>query len=207
MISVTTPASNTRLTTVDAVRSQYGITAARAADGVLEGLIDRASGMVVAYCGRPFATQVYKQTEFPTQSVLSIPLRPPARAITVVEGGVTLSPTDDYLFDDELSVVRRSCNTGYRRFWSPTPITITYTAGYVLPEDDGDRTLPHDVEQAALYLVGDLWKVQSRQDASTLKREKIDGVGEIDYYTISMTSAMINPAAEMLLAPYRSAEF
>lgn len=214
MLKVTTPASNKRLTTVAAVRAMFGMTTDQMNDSGVEALIDRASDAAAAFCGRPFATETVRQIEFPQHLLHSIALeRFPVSSVglTVTEGGASLTIDADFVLDEEVSALRRLVN-GYRWDWRCVSIQIDYTAGYVLPEDDGERTLPHDVEQAALYIVSDFWKMikNAASDGNGIRALTLDGVGSVQYDTPRLTSTAdgtepggLNPVAKILLAPYK----
>jgi hypothetical protein len=213
MLKVITPAANKRLTTVEAVRAQLGVTQGEFNDAGVEALIDRVSAAIPAYCGRGFATEIVRQTEFPQLGLLSIPLaRFPvvADSITVTENGVALTADVHFVLDEDVSTLRRIVG-GFRRDWCGS-VVIDYTAGYVLPEDDGERTLPADVEMAALYLIGDMYQTikNAPNGGYAVRSLTLDGVGSITYDTPRITQASdagspgaaLNAVAQILLAPY-----
>lgn len=205
MLTVITPATNTRLTTVAAVRDQFSISTTDLDDAKVETLIDRASAMAVAFCGRPFAKETVRQLAFlqaPAQTIVLERSPVDAASLTVTESGTALvKDTDFYLVADRPILFRM--DSGRPSLWSRATIQIDYDAGYVLPDDVGTRTLPADVETAVLYLAGDILQVVQRGEGGILKRERVDGLGDQEWYMPGAASRMSNPVSEILLAPYR----
>lgn len=209
MITVTAVATNRRLTTVEAVREQFAITQAQADDAVLAVLVERASAAVATYCNRIFARQTYLQTTYLDGMYVQVLLleRFPAlldNTFVLTENNAILVRNTDYVVDEDSWVVYRlsgSC----RRQWTYPSITIAYKAGYVLPGTDG-RDLPYEIEQACLYEVGKAWSHTQNGTEQLIKSEKVDNVGEVQYYvpgaTAVVTSSLLSDVAARLLDPY-----
>lgn len=209
MLTVTTPATNTRLTSIEAVRAMYGMTTSQLDDAGVETLIDRASAAVVSYCNRPFARETVRQVEYLTSCVPSITMermQAVVSSVEVTEGSTALVRDTDFVVNEEVWSLYRLSGTS-RREWSPCTLTITYQAGYTVPADGADYTLPKNVEDACLRLVGDGWKVVQGQTGGVLKRERIEGVGEWEWFMPGSASQLSNPVSEMLLADFRRITF
>jgi len=198
MLTVLTPATATRLTTVATVRARYGITGGDAADAVIEGLIDTASQMAVEFCGRTFGREFVKQTNLICRPCSTILLeRSPATLTEVRESGEVL-PSDSYYLDPDRNVLARL--TGDVIISWGGLVEITYSAGWVLPGQEG-ANLPATIEHAVLLLVGGMWSAQQRDPL--VKSESVDGVSRTDYWVPGAGSRLPDPTAESLLQPYR----
>lgn len=230
MLTVITPATNTRLTTVDNFRSEFpSVTTAIASDGQVQRWIDRASSMAVDYCQRVFAAEVVRQIEFPhlygnlehgglhyaarvmeTPSSLSriVIERTPATDLVVTVDGSTLTDGTDYHHDKRRGCLYRLM-AGRPSIWCGT-VQLDYTGGYVLPGDDG-ANLPGDVEYAVqLWMARFVAAMTTATSAAEggLKAEQIVGVGTFEYYSkvqsVMPGAAGVNqPTPESLLAPFR----
>lgn len=204
MLTVTTPATNARLTTVAAVRAQFGITTDQLNDASVEALIDRASDAAASFCNRVFGVESVRETLRDVSNRASIYLdRTPVHlsTIAIVEDAVTLVSGADFAFDARRGALARLMND-CPAFWSAQKIVIDYDAGYVLPDDDGTRTLPHDVETAAIYLAGDMWRVIQQGQLGAIKREMVEGVAQIEWWQPLALGRLSNQVSELLLAPY-----
>lgn len=197
MLTVTTPASTTDLTTLAAVKAELGISTTEH-DTQLGNYISQASDSVISYCNRVFARESVSETfriERPGKGlVLS---RYPVTAIaSVVENGVTLAASD-YETNAGDGVLWRLQGDSQSR-WACGKIVVNYTGGYLLPNDVG-RNLPNDIERAAIMMVVHAFNVAGT-DAS-VKRESIDGIGSTERFQLPESG--IAPDVESLLARYR----
>lgn len=198
MLTVLTPATATRLTTVSTVRARYGITDGDAADAVIEGLIDTASQMAVDFTSRTFGRELVKQTNLIWRSCSSILLeRSPATVTEVRESGEVLS-SDGYYLDPDRNVLARLTGDVITS-WGGL-VEITYSAGWLLPGQEG-ANLPATIEHAVLLLIGAMWSAQQRDPL--VKSESVDGVSRTDYWVPGATTRLPDPQAELLLQPYR----
>ena len=198
MITVLTPATATRLTTVAAVRERFGITLQDAADAVVEGMIDVASRMAVEFCNRTFGRETVKQIDISCRRGSGIFLeRSPATVTAVSEGGQAVAPEGYYLDAERNTLVRLS--DGRPAYWSGET-EITYATGWILPGDE-NATLPVTIEHAALLLIGAMWSAQQRDPLA--KSESVEGVGRVDYFVPGANTRLPDPQAELLLQPYR----
>lgn len=204
MLEVITPAASKQLTTLETVKSELGISDT-GQDAFLSSLIDRASDAIVSFCGRPFAKESYRETLAGYGTNRLILSRTPVIAVS----SITADSEDitDYLLEDpEAGILFRK--RGWQ--WAPTlgwnisfhPIgnsenlnfTVEYTAGYVLPGDEGTRTLPHDIEQACIDMVKTLYSAGERDPAITGER-----IGD---YQVSYAQGLPVGVTQLLL-PWR----
>ncbi len=134
-----------------------------------------------------------------TSLVLS---RFPLVSITSVVEDSDAPLTADVDFDfDASGVVSRLCDNGNRvRDWNSTKILVTYTAGYLLP-NDASRTLPADVERAVILMIKAAYCSRTRDPL--IKSENVAGVDAVTYGGIGYGSSDLLPEAESLLSPYR----
>lgn len=196
MLIVLTPATATRLTTVDAVRARCGIAEAQATNAVIEGLIDTASQMAVAFCNRSFGRETVKQTDCGGCSRILLQ-RSPASIAEVTESGEDV-PADGYYLETTLNVLLRLSGDVITT-WGGR-VEVTYDAGWLMPGQQG-ANLPATIEHAALLLIGALWSTQQREPG--LKSESVEGIGRTDYWVPGAGNRLPDPTAESLLQPYR----
>ncbi len=196
MLTVITPTAKRDLTTLDAVKLELGITDG-AADTYLAGLIGQASRAIESWCGRIFAREDVREAVHLTEPAAVLLLsRFPLAAITSVttEAG-SLAPAL-YEADAETGMLYRLTASGARSVWSPGRIVVDYAAGFLLPGEEG-RTLPADIERAAILAVRNAWHTRGRDQ--TVRSEDVDGVGSFSYGLPSSLPADVTD----LLAPHR----
>lgn len=206
MLEVITQAANKQLTTVMTVKSELGIPMSDVSqDALLTSFIDQASDAIVTFCGRPFAKESYRET-IPGYGTTRLMLsRTPI--VTVSSVVADSEVITDYLLENpEAGILFRK--QGWQ--WAPTlgwnitfhPVgnsenlnfTVEYTAGYVLPGDQGTRTLPHNIERACIDTVKAWYSAKERDPAITGER-----IGD---YQVSYAQGL--PASVMqMLAPWR----
>ena len=176
-LTVTTPAADTKLTTPERVVEEVdGI-----ADPLLTELIEQASAIIVAYCDRPFAQEVYSETLPGFGDVeLMVSRTPIIGTPTVFHNG---DPIIDFTIESpEAGILRRdngwSWTAPFFQHLVGHPIagaedpqfTVNYTAGYILPDDQANRTLPLDIERAAIELVRATYLSRTRDPAVVSER-------------------------------------
>lgn len=184
-ITVTTPATSRKLTTRYRLRGDLEINSTQY-DHVLDACIEEASDWVVSWTGREFAKERVVET-LPAFGGFRMLLsrRPIIDIHGVTLRGTTVSTTtfdvEDY--DGGILFRDRGWNTTQLIGFTITPVptgsgkrswSFDYTAGYVLPTtapgSTETRTLPHDVERAALVMArnyflgrGDNLEIERRQ--------------------------------------------
>jgi len=197
MLTVTVPAESNDLTTLAAVKAELGVTG-NGDDARLSGYIKQASDAVVSFCNRVFAQETVSETlrldQRRDELILS---RYPVTALaSIVENGVTLA-TADYEVEADTGALRRLRDDGPWS-WPQGKIVVVYTAGFVLPGATG-RTLPQDIERAAIMLIGRYASVTPQDQL--LRRETVEGIGSTELFQLG--SSGVPPEVEALLSRYR----
>ncbi len=206
MLEVVTAATNTKLATLEAVKTELGISDA-SQDALLGLLIDQASAAIVDHCGRPFARETYKETVPGYGSNRLMLSRTPIISVASVVADSEVIV--DYLIENpDAGILYRK--VGWR--WTPPlgwnityyPVAgqeellfaVTYTAGYVLPGDTGTPRLPQAVERACIETVKCWFLGRDRDPALASER-----FGDLQSNYIQIEG--LPPIAERLLAPWR----
>jgi hypothetical protein len=192
-LTVISGSTDTRLTTLEAVKLELGIDGSTK-DELLTNLIDQASDAIRRITGRTFTREQVTETldsKGGTKMVLS---RTPVISIDAVSFlGSTVSSTTYEIDDIDAGILFKK--TG----WNATTLgvqaiervplnegardwSITYTAGYVMPDWHGtgtvNRTLPRDIERVCIDMVK-WWQGSLKRDPNIIK-EKV-GEAEVTY--------------------------
>lgn len=218
---VTAPAASQALTTLKTVCDDLQIDPL-ADNSYLGRLIARASRAISTYCRRLFALAGYQDTFRRVRTIghrlngNETPDDPPplilsACPIVAIEAvtidGILLVAGVDYEFDADAGLLYRLGIAGLRQPWVFEIGTVSYTAGWVLPVDNAPdgaplRTLPEDVEEAAIGLIQLAYAARSR-DAS-VKMELLFDVRRVEYFDPSAGQVAQLPAGiDLQLQPYR----
>jgi hypothetical protein len=196
-VTVITPAEHQRLTTVEAVRRECGISIEDLDNAGVTALIEEASSIVAEYCGRVFAREEVKETILGATARLVLS-RYPVASVAEVTGRFGSVATDTLQIDAQSGIVVLPQHQNWR---PQSDAQVRYTAGYVLPGEEG-RTLPRSIERAAILLIGTTWNARERDPA--VKSEMMDGVGRLDYFVPGAFTSLPSPEAEALLRTYRA---
>jgi uncharacterized phiE125 gp8 family phage protein len=198
MIEVIAAASHQRLATVAALKAELGISGTDK-DTALEAVLDRVSAAIATYCGRVFAREQVRETLVhritPREILLS---RYPVVSLDSVTLDDATVEVSDYTLDKDVGhIFAGTLGTAGSR------IVLTYTAGYVLPEDE-DANLPDDIQQAALTAAKSLYRSSDRDP--TLKAEETEGVGRLEYFVGGSRSVSYFVDVIPLIERYRTPE-
>ena len=193
MLTIITPATNTKLTTVTTVKAEMGITGT-SEDAWIGDAIDRASDTITRYCNCVLTREVLQEVivlKRPTESLMTsrFPLVIAAVEVTVDGTGAIAE------IDGSNGLIYRLDTSSNRILWPAGRITVIYGAGYILPGDDG-RDLPHDIERAAILLVKSAYF--ARQRDPLLKSENIPDALQSSYWMGDLP-----PEVEGILSRYR----
>ena len=196
MLEIVTPASETRLISIEAARVAIGLADDDAShDAALEPLIDQASATIVAFIGQPLARQTYRETVWSRTATDSLILsRFPVVSVTSVEVDGVAIDADDFRVELATAIVHRRSPTRCGPFWPAGETVIEYAAGYELPTD-----LPADMQRAAILMLRQAHFVGSRDPL--LRSEETDGVATFSYFAAG--AAAVPLEAQALLAPYQ----
>ncbi|MBN9241906.1 MAG: phage head-tail connector protein [Mesorhizobium sp.] len=197
-LTIIEAASDKRLTTLPTAKAELQVTSG-ADDAYITSLIDQASAAVLSWCQRAFAAETVRETfrlPAPDTSIM-LARWPVLSAVSIEINGQTEDA--DNAEPEAGGFLYRLNDDGNRVSWPSGRIVIEYRAGFVLPNDPG-RTLPADIERAALSLVKAGWFARSRDPL--IRSETIEGAGSTDYF--SGTVSRLPPDVESLLSPYRN---
>jgi hypothetical protein len=205
MLTVVTPATQTRLTTVSAVRDALDLDEEDFSDEKIESFIDQASQAIVDYCGRPFGRETYLETfrKVDCRSDGLLLSRAPVVSITSIDSDGTSVVLPEYEIENG-ALYRLSNNSRYA--WRAAVLAVTYVAGYILPSDEVGApaaTLPLTVQRAAIDEIAAYVSYEDRD--ALIKSETVEGVGSTSYYVPGESSILESPGSQAVLSKYRSA--
>lgn len=198
MLTVTTPATSARLATLAAVKAELAITD-DAQDSHLGDLLDQASAAIAVYCSRVFGLEAVQETfRWAGPAETLVLARVPVVSIaSVTEDGTALA-AEDYEVDEGAGLLYR-LRGDYRSRWCARKVVVSYSAGWLLPEDEG-ANLPADVTRACLLTVSAWWHARGRDPM--LRSESDQSIGAVSYIATADMGGL-PPQAQALLAPYR----
>lgn len=200
MIEIITPAESTRLTTLDAVKADLGITGG-ASDDALGTLIDQFSDTIAAWCGRTFGIATMRETLDITRlcdrGVVLLERWPIVSVDSVSVAGISYAGHLYYVSRENGSLRMRGAVSGFT-LWPVGETVVTYRTGYLLP-GESDRTLPHDIERACILMVRGAWHSMGRDPL--LRSEETTGVASFSYFAAGATAVPLE--AQALLSPYQ----
>jgi hypothetical protein len=200
------------VTIVASERGLLSLTELRAATGVTDGSKDAALmalGATVAstlarICRIPtdgvtpptFRLETLAETielEF-HQEKLILSRRPIVSVASVVENGVTLL-ADEYRIEAGAGLLQRRIS-GYRSHWpASVDIVVSYDAGWA--------TVPDDLKLAATKTANLFWSESGPTPRDpNLKRERIEGVSEFEYWVPPASDPLLSAEISELLTPY-----
>lgn len=221
-VTILAPPASTALTTLANAKLDLGETATTD-DRLINLLIARASAVIANWIGHPLGLQTLQETfrhnygqpyvnnPYPpsygvqqgaTTKSLLLTCVPVVAVTLVTEDGTTLTSGTDYEVESRTGLLWRLAS-GSQIGWTAQTVVVSYSAGYVLPQDTGTRSLPVDIEDVALTMVRSAYLNRGRDPAVIL--EVTEGVGRTGY-----TPTMLDSNSHMLdslkpvLAPYRS---
>lgn len=194
MITIITPAAAGGLVTVERVKNELSLTG-QDVDSRLEDLIEEASSLLAAYCGRStFGEEEVLQTErLRCARERIVLLRQPVGSIlSITVDGMALDP-DGYEIDEAL--LYRLVNDA--RAWWSGKVAISYTAGFALPDD-----APAALSRAALDLVVGMYRGAGRDAA--IRSEQVEGVGQWSYFDTRAGTIALSADRTAALSQYRT---
>ncbi len=201
MFSVVTPAGDKTLLTASELRAAIGIADADTSkDAVLATIGASVALMVAREClvAAPGIVEPTLRAETISETWrltacrdFLIPARRFASSITsvTVDGvsldlsNVEIDPTNGFIY---------RLSNDVRTIWGLGKIVVVYVAGF--------STVPADLKTAAKKMVSDIYTTASRDP--NLKRIKIDGVSEREYWVGPVTDPAIPQEVKDLLGPY-----
>lgn len=213
MFSIVTAASDRKLTTLETVKDELGITGS-SEDAKLGRMIERVSAMICNYIGVPAASNgsVTLGLETVSEVVPRTPWyrgggpvllsrRPVVTIVSVGVGDAVIDPAD-YELDPGAAMLRR---TGVVATFdtAATPglqTVIVYEAGWTLPPAE-NYTLPPDIEGAAIGLIRSARYAAMRDPA--VKAEQTTDIERVEYWVGQIgQNGAIPPDIASVLDPY-----
>lgn len=206
MFQVTAPASSREILSADELRLAVGLAATDTSqDGRLRELGLRVADAIARYCGvaedgvnpPTLLSETCSETiriEEPVSSII-FRRRFVSSVVAVSEGGVGLG-SGSYEFDGAAGILRR-LSSDREIYWVGPKIVVQYIAGLAAPSSD--------LKQAAELFLRQMHSQFARDPL--MRRERVDGVGEFEYWVGSVDSANGSPFPSdvaAILQPYRT---
>lgn len=215
-ITVVTPATVRKLTTVARAKTELGLTDT-SQDTLLALLLDEASDAIAAYCHRVWGRETVRETLPGTgRRLLGLSRTPLISVTSLTEDDVAIT---DYTIEDAATGALARDNgwwpsaaggwdsiaytsgyilPGYQR-WR---YSITYQAGFILPEE-ALPTLPGGVERACLETIKGWWQARSGRDPAITSIAQ--GQSRVGYGNVAsgVEIGALPAVAVGLLAPWR----
>ena len=204
IVTVTTPATNKRLTTVARVQAELGITGN---DAEIGAAIDEASSRIEAELGYRLALETVVET-FRNGSGMngssSILLeRRPVVEITAISSDTGALIDGEWVVDPVNGLVLWVDGAGMAAPWRFITLSVFYSGGWLMPDDEG-RTLPPAIEAAAVAYCRSM--LSSRDRDPMLRSVEIPGVITRDYYSGSRAggeNSMLPSDVASMLGPFK----
>ena len=202
LIAITVPATDKTLLSIDEMRLAAGLdqgdqskdTALRTLNAQLSRVITstcrvRSDGVNEPTLRRETIAETYRLSECMAGLFLSRPLAP--AIVSITEDGTAVDAAD-YELDAVCGIVRRLDNDEYDE-WEAAKVIVTYQAGF--------SVVPSDLKLAMQKLVSSITASEGRDPS--LKRLKVDGVSEHEWWVGPVSDPIIPQEVMDLLAPYR----
>lgn len=207
MLTIVTPAADRHLLSVYEMRSAAGLDpgdSSRDADLwiIAKGIFDRIAAECSVVGDGIRAPTLKRETVSETirlrcsTSTLLLSRRFVGTISVFTFDGSAMDPAD-YEVEAGAGVIYRLCD-GRPSTWAPGNVAITYQAGFV--------EIPADLALAARTALREAWSGGERDPL--MKRDKVDGVGEQEFWVGGLGSASTGSAfsatVRAMLDPYRS---
>jgi hypothetical protein len=217
-LTVVVPAASRQLVSLADAKDALSL-ADDAQDAQVQKYIDRASALIAAEVRAPLGvevlSEVFRLTPYPAAFVgpygqplnarvkpIVLARSPVVSVSAVMDFGGTLDPAN---YECELgSGLLYRLWSGVRTAWTAPPVTVAYSAGYVLPDDlqpGAGPALPLDIQQVCLDLITSAWMRKGRD--IELQYELVQDVGRNQYFPRTTSATMaLDEAMCAVLAPY-----
>ncbi len=203
LLTVSTPASVTALTTLDRVKAELEISGT-SSDVLLAAKIAEASSDIVAHLDRRLARETV------TEMFWGFRVNPEAlildRYPVVSIGSVTLDAvvldTSASRIDVDAGLLYRLADDGAPSKWcAGKQVEVAYTGGFLMPGQAG-RDLPEALEAAAIELVQSFWTARGRDPL--IRAEDVPGVGRTEYWVGAVgAKGKLLPGVESKIEPFK----
>ena len=224
LVVITVPPASTQLTALATAKAEIGVTTT-VDDAYIGKLIDRASAAIASFIGSALGTQSLSETfrfgwspgigpasatVAPYGTPLNTQYKPLVMALpnitaiaTIVENGTTLTAGTDFEYDGPAGLIYRLRNS-VRSWWNLPTVVVTYTAGWVLPNDGGTQTMPCDIEDCCLALVKSAYFSRARDP--NIAMDMLDG-DRTQFWDRSLSAMVIDSAMQDTLVSYNNRPF
>lgn len=185
LVTVSTAAEATALTTLERVKMELGITGTDY-DDLLTAKISEASSDIEAVLGYRVARETVSEMFWDLEETLDYVLldRVPVSSVTTVTLDDEVQETTYYRLDGKTGALYALDGNGYQSAWIVgKSLVVAYIGGYLLPGQAG-RDLPPAIEAGAVDLVSMFWLARGRDPS--LRAEQVDGVGRAEYWVGSV---------------------
>lgn len=201
-LTVTSAADDRSLLTLDALRAATGVATGRADE--LRALGAAVAQTITRFCGiraggatpptlrAETLTETFRLDDAPQRLVLA--RRPILSVTSVTEAGEALTLDTDYEIESAPGMLLRLCGDA-PSCWRCGKIVVVYSAGW--------STVPEDLALAASKLASLLWQEAGRDP--NLKRVRIEGVSEREYWVPPSSDPLIPQEIAELLGAYCNA--
>lgn len=187
ILTVTTPAGSSDLTTIADVKADLGITSITD-DALLTRYVAESSLEFAAVCNRVFGLETVAELMRPTSAldVLVMRRRPIVAITSIVEDDDAALTVDDYELDKAAGMIWR-LESDCRRRWYANKLVVTYQAGYALP-----GSAPRDLQKAVRAIVKAQYLSKGRDPL--VRSEAVPGVYEVAYWVGGLPGGAAWPA-------------
>jgi len=202
IVTVTTPATVERLTTVARIQADLGITGS---DTEIETAIDEASSRIEAELGYHLAletvTETFRSNGYDCASGLLLE-RTPVVSIDAVSSDTVALAEGDWMVDPVNGLLLWLDGSGLTRTWTfRTALSVDYSGGWIMPGEEG-RTLPPAIESACVAYVRSIWF--SRRRDPLVKSIEVPDVISYDYWVGGTADVgALPPEVSAMLAPFK----
>lgn len=204
------------LTKLSEVKGDLGITDT-SKDAVIERMILAASEAIQVYCDRKFRKETVAEKHRPSGTLRLVLDRTPIVSLTTIDddgsaidmttvgiehaGAGIIRKDSPWVHNDtalaDSVAVDRLVGTGEK------VLTVTYVAGYVLPNDaTGTRNLPYDIEEACLDAV--VTNYRKRGVDSTIISETVGDASQTFSTTGDSVGRLLPPSVLTTLNRYKN---
>ncbi len=218
LTTVTEPATDRLLTTLASVKAVLGI-GDDSQDIVLGLDIAQISTAIENECNRTFALETIQDVFRPQRGYLGsglngevnplqlarypvVEIQSVTTLLSAADAPVTLIEGTDFEVDADAGHLFRLNSQGNPCHWAAVKTTVLYRAGYVLPgASPTDRTLPADIERAAIRLIAGAHANDGRDPM--MREEDVAGVGRTVWWVPPTGAEAFPPEVADIIDNYR----
>ncbi|MGE0417689.1 MAG: hypothetical protein AB7O80_12850 [Acetobacteraceae bacterium] len=206
-VTITVAADDRSLLTLDELRGAVGIEAGKD-DAGLRRIGDRVAAAFASVCGVravPPVPPTFRAESLSEQLDLECGFeriylaRLPVTSIASITENGTVLAAEDWQLEPGTGRLERRVG-GRLSTWRPGVVTVVYQAGWAI--------VPDDLKLAAEMMAGLLWSGSSSAGRDPyLKRERIEGATELEYWVPPGSDPLLIAKISDLLVPYTVASW